>query len=109
VEHALQLETTHLRFEGLRVPFDVGRCALVVLALGEIEQLRGVGNAFGRAIELADLRRQPGAFAPQLLRTLGFRPDRGVFQLAADLLQALFLEIVFKETPEGSRCAPRGL
>jgi len=35
--------------------------------------------------------------------------SRRVFQLPADLLEAFFLIVVFKETPEGSRCAPRGL
>ena len=51
------------------------------------------------AIELLQLLRQPGALAPQLLRTLGIAPDVGRLELERDFLQAFFLAVVFKGTP----------
>jgi hypothetical protein len=109
VKHAFQLETSHVGFESLRVGVDVTRGGFVAFALRELEQLGGVRYALGGAVDLGRVGGQLGAFAPQLLRPLGLRPDGRVFELAADLFQAFFLVVVLKETPVRRRYAPRGL
>jgi hypothetical protein len=86
MEHALELETAHAPFDALRVTLDVGRGGCVVLALGKLEQLAGIGNGLGGAVDLIQLGGELRALAPQLLRLLGLLPDGGVFQLPIDFL-----------------------
>jgi hypothetical protein len=86
VEHALELEVAHAALDGLRVSLDVCGSGLVVLALGKAEQLRGVGDGFGGAIELIELGSELGALAAELLSLFRLLPDSGVFQLAIDFL-----------------------
>lgn len=109
MEHALELETPHLSFQRLRLALDIERNRRIILAFRELEQLRGIGDPFAGAVEIVDFVVQPGALAPELLRPLGLRPDFGVFELTADLLETLLLAVVFKETPEESRRAPPDL
>jgi hypothetical protein len=109
MEHALQLETAHFGFEPLCVGVDVARGGLVTLALGELEELRCVRYAFGRALDLARVGGEPRPLTSQLLRPFGFGPNGRIFQLAPYLFETLLLEIVLKETPVRSGCAPRGL
>jgi hypothetical protein len=99
VEHALELELSHAAFEADGVFLDVCGGALVVLALGELEQLGGVGDGFGGAIQLFELRGELGALATQLAGLVGVLPDGRVFQLAAYLFEAFLLGVVLKETP----------
>jgi hypothetical protein len=99
----------HHRLELARVRFDIARRGLVVLALGQIEQLGGIGDTLGRPIDFTDVRGQPRPLPSELLSALLVRPDRGVLQLAPYLLEAFFLEVVLKETPVRSRFAPRDL
>jgi hypothetical protein len=86
MEHALELEIAHAPLDALRIAFDVPGRGFVVLALGEIEQLGGVGDGLGGAIELIELSGELGAFAPELLCLLGLLPDGRVFQLPIDFL-----------------------
>ena len=86
MEHALQLEIAHTPLEPFRIAFDVRRGGFVVLALGELQQLRGIRNGLGRAVDLPELRGELGTLAPELLGLLGFLPDRRVLQLAIDFL-----------------------
>jgi hypothetical protein len=109
VKHPLQLETPHVGFEPLRIGVNVASGCFVALALRELEQLGGVRYALRGAVDLDRVGGQLRPFAPQLLRSLGLRPDGRVFQLATDLFQALFLIVVLKETPVRRRYAPRGL
>jgi hypothetical protein len=51
------------------------------------------------AVERADDPLELGAFAPEFLRTLRFRPHRRVGEFTQDLGQALALAIVVKGTP----------
>ena len=51
------------------------------------------------SVDLVDLRRELGALFAEFLGFLGFLPDRRVFEFAADFLEPLFFQIVFKETP----------
>jgi hypothetical protein len=95
----------HLAFERGRFALDVARGGFVVLALGELEQLVGVGDGFRGVVELGELGRQTCALASQLLGLVGLVPDAGVFELAADFFQPLLLAVVLKETPSASRCA----
>jgi hypothetical protein len=99
VEHALQLELAHAAFEVHRVTLDVFRGALVVLALGELEQLRGIGDGLGRAIQLLELRGELGTLAAELTCLVGVLPDGRIFQLANYLFEAFLLAVVLKETP----------
>jgi hypothetical protein len=109
MEHALQLEAPHIGFETLRVLVDVTRGRFVALAFRKLEKLRRVRYAFGSALDLARVRRQPCPLTSQLLRTLRFGPDGRIFQLTPYLLEALLLEIVLKETPVRTGSALRGL
>jgi len=43
---------------------------------------------------------------PQFLGAFGVVPDGGIFELALDLGQAFFLDIIVKDTPSGHRNAP---
>jgi hypothetical protein len=109
VEHALQLEAAHLGFEPLCIGVDVASGGFVSLAFGKLEELRCVRYAFGGALDLAGVGGEARPFTSQLLRPFGFGPNGRIFQLAPYLFEALLLEIVLKETPVRSGCAPRGL
>jgi len=98
-EHALQLEPANPFLEPCGVTLDVPRRAFIVFALGEVEELRGVGDGLRGAVQLLELRGEPGTFAPQLLRLVGLLPDGGVLQLATYLFEAFLLAVVLKETP----------
>jgi hypothetical protein len=99
VEHALELEPAHAAFEAGSVALDVERGGLVVFAFSKLQQLRGIRDALGGAIELRELGGQLRPFAAQFLRPLGLRPDSRVFQLEVDLFEAFLLAVVIKETP----------
>jgi hypothetical protein len=109
MKHALQLEAAYIGLESLRVVIDVARGGLVPFAFRELEKLRGVCYPLGGTVDFARVGGQLRPFAPQLLRSIGLRPDGRVLELTADLLEALFLMVVLKETPVRRRCAPRGL
>jgi hypothetical protein len=108
-EHALELQAADLALEPLRVRADVPGGGLVPLALRQIQQLRGIGDALGGALDLGDVGTEAGALLPELLRPLRLRPDRRVLELPTYLLEALFLAVVLKETPEARPCARLGL
>lgn len=109
MEHALQLEAPDIGFEALCVVVDIARGGLIALALRELEKLRRVRYALGSALNLARLGRQPRPLTSQLLRPFGFRPNGRILQLPPYLFEALLLEVVLKETPVRSGCAPRDL
>jgi hypothetical protein len=108
-EHALQLEPADVALETPRIVFDRLRRSLVILALGKLEQLGGVRDAFVGAIDLLELGREARTLLAELLRTFGGGPDGGILELAADLFQAFLFQVVLKETPVASSCARRGL
>jgi len=89
----------HFGLEALRVALDVARGALIAFGFGQFQQLGGLDDALGGALDLADLARQAGAFTPELLRPRGVRPDGGILQLARNFLQPLLLAVILKETP----------
>jgi hypothetical protein len=99
MEHALELELAHPALEAVRIPLDFGSGRLVVLAFGELEQLGGIGNGRRRAVQLFELRGEPGAFAAELAGLVGVLPDGWIFQLARYLFEAFLLGVVLKETP----------
>jgi hypothetical protein len=99
VKHALELEIAHAPFEARGIALNIGCCGFVLFAFGEIEQLCGIGDGLGGAIELSELAAQLRPLAPQLLGLVGLLPDRGVLQLAIDLFEAFLLGVVLKETP----------
>jgi hypothetical protein len=85
-EHPLQLELADLRLDGGQLALDVARDRLVVIGLGEREQLDGVVDGRGRAVQLLDLGGELGALAAEFLGALGLGPDRRVLELADDFL-----------------------
>jgi hypothetical protein len=99
MEHALQLEAPDLGFQSLRVLVDVLGGGLVTLTLGKLQELAGIHDALGGAIELAGVGGQPGTLAPQFLGFLGLGPNGRVLELPTDLFEPLFLAVVLKETP----------
>jgi hypothetical protein len=99
----------HLALEALRVALDVTRRDLIALGLGELEELGRLADAAAGAVDLADVARQPGALAPELLGARRVGPDRRILQLPTDLLETLELAVVLKETPVANRSARRGL
>ena len=99
MEHSLELELAHATFEAHGLLLDIGGGGLVVLAFGEIEKLRGVGDGFGRAIQLIELRGKLRTLAAQFPGLLGVLPDGRVFQLETYLFEAFLLVVVLKETP----------
>jgi hypothetical protein len=108
-EHSLELEFSDVHFEAFGVLLQVARCAFVVFAFRELEQLARIIDGLGRAVDLLEIRRQARTFFAQLLGTLGLRPDGRLLELAIDLFEPLFLAVVLKETPVTSWCALRGL
>jgi hypothetical protein len=88
---------------------DVARSGFIALALGQLEQLRGIIDALGGAVDVREVRGEARPLLAELLGALRLRPDRRVLQLESYLLQTLFLAIVFKETPVTRRCARPGL
>ena len=99
MEHALELELAHAAFEARGVLLDIGGGGLVILAFGEIQKLRGVGDGFCRAIQLIELRGKLRALAAQFPGPLGVLPDGRVFELETYLFEAFLLVVVLKETP----------
>jgi hypothetical protein len=99
----------HHGFELAGVVLDIARRGFVVLALGQVKQLGGLGDALGGPIDFVDVRRQPRPLPSEFLRALLVRPDRRVLELAPYLLEAFFFRVVLKETPVRSRFAPRDL
>ena len=99
MEHALQFELAHTGFEAVGILLDVGGGALVVLTFGKLEQLGGVGDRFGGAVDFVQLGGKLGAFAAQLSCLVGVLPDGGLFELARYFFEAFLLGVVLKETP----------
>jgi hypothetical protein len=108
-EHAFELETAYFAFEPLRVLADVLGGGFVALPLGQLQKLLGIADALGGAIDLRDVGAETGPLLTELLGPVRLRPDGRVFELSAYLFEALFLAIVFKETPVTRRCARPGL
>ncbi len=99
----------HVRLEALRLGVEVACRGLIVLRLREFQQLRGIRDALGGALDLADIAGQTRALASELLGAGGVGPDGGVFELAPYFLEPLVLAVVLKETPVARRCVPRDL
>jgi hypothetical protein len=99
VEHALQLKLAHAGFQARGVTLDVLRGALVVLAFRELQELCGIGDGLGGAVELFELGGELRALAAELTGLVGVLPDGRIFQLAGYLFEAFLLGVVLKETP----------
>jgi hypothetical protein len=52
-EHAFEFEFAHAGLELPSIAFDVARGGLVALALGQLEQLRGVADGTAGTIDFA--------------------------------------------------------
>jgi hypothetical protein len=60
-------------------------------------------------VQVSDLGTEPRTLLAKLLRALRLAPDGRIGKLEGYLLKALFLQVVFKETPSRRRRAPRDL
>jgi hypothetical protein len=58
-EHALELEAPDICLERLRLGLDVLRSRFIILAFGQLQQLTGIGNAFGGLVDFLDGGREP--------------------------------------------------
>jgi hypothetical protein len=108
-EHTLQLEAAYGGLEPLGIPPDVLGGGFIALSLGQLQELRRVGDILGGAIDIGDVGREARALLPELLRALRLCPDGRVFELPPYFFEALFLAVVLKETPVAKRCARPGL
>ena len=86
MEHALQFEAPDVGFQSLRVLVDVLGGGLVALAFGQLQELAGIRDTLGGALDLAGVGGQPGTLTAQLLRLFRLGPYGWVFQLARDFL-----------------------
>jgi hypothetical protein len=69
---------------GIDVGDDGVEGVLVVLHLGELEQLKRAGEALVERLQAVDDLLERRALAAEALRFLGIVPDRRAFQLATD-------------------------
>jgi hypothetical protein len=95
----VELELRDFALEPRHVLLDGPDRALVGLRLGEFEQLAGLAQAAGQAVERADDRLELGALAAEFLGALRVLPDGRVLELPQDLCQALAASLVVKDTP----------
>jgi hypothetical protein len=108
-KHALEFEPFNIEIQAGGIRFDFRGRAEIPLAGRKLKQLTRIGDAARQPIEAADDLLEPGALAAELLRPVRLVPDAGLFQFARDLLEALVLIVVIKDTPLKSRYAPRVL
>jgi hypothetical protein len=98
-EHALELELLDLARMALDVGLDRAYGLLVVLGLGQVQQLRGAGQSLAQCADAVDRLVQQGTLTAEGLGAFGAVPDGRVLELPLDFLQALALGVVVKETP----------
>ena len=84
------------------------RGVLVVLHLGQLQQLAGADQAIGQVADAVDGLVQQRPLAPQRLRAGGVVPDVGMFQFAFYFFQAFALGVVVKDTPGAHRAGRSG-
>jgi anaerobic selenocysteine-containing dehydrogenase len=81
---------------------------LVVLGLGQLQQLGRVGQPLVETGQLGNHRLQACAFPAQCLGFLLFLPDRRVFELAIDFFETTLAGVEVKDTPLGPGCDQAG-
>jgi hypothetical protein len=84
--------------ERTQVLLDRGESPRIALLLRQLDERRRVREPARQAIERVDGLLQACALAAELLRLVGLLPDRRVFELAPDFVQALLLAVVLKGT-----------
>jgi len=98
-KHALEFELLDLRRQAIDV-IRHGECrTVVVLRLGEFEQLVGPAQPFAERADAVDDAIELRAFLAELLSTLGIVPDIRIFELAPYFLEPFALGLVVKDTP----------
>jgi len=94
-------------------PGDVGLDfiggALIGLLRHQLQQLCGVAQAAGEAVEIADDLLQLGALATERFSALRIVPDAGLLEFARYFLETFVFVVVIKDTSSRNRCAPRDL
>lgn len=82
----MELQALHVVLVAVHVGHHGLRGLLVLLALGQVQQLVGLGQAFLDIGDAADELLQGGALAAQRLGALRVVPDVRDFQLPGDFL-----------------------
>jgi hypothetical protein len=90
-EHAPEFEAPHAVLDGADFAFDVAGGRFVVLGLRQGQQLAGVAHGARGAVQLAGFIGQARALAAQFLGAFRLVPDGGVFELARNFFEPLFL------------------
>ena len=101
-EHALELQLLHVGLVLVQVGDHGQGGVLVLLGLGQLQQLGGIVQAIEHRGDAAHGLFQAGTFAAQVLGVLGVVPDVGAFQLPRYFFKTLFLGVVVKDTPEAT-------
>ena len=95
-----------MRGETLDIAGHGLRGVVVVLGLGQFQQLRRAREPVGQATDAVDGLVEQRTFAPQRLCAFGVVPDVGVFEFAFYFFQALALGVVVKDTPSAHPAGP---
>jgi hypothetical protein len=98
-KHAPEFEPCHALFGSLDIADNFAEQLLVILSTGELEELGVVRQCALERADCFDDIAERGALAPECLRALGRRPDRGVLELAIDLFEPFALDVEVKDTP----------
>ncbi len=91
--------------EPLQLFREIGERALVFLFARELVELGGLVERLLDAAQRADDGLELGALAAQTLRALRVRPDGRILELTVDLLEALALDVIVKDTSAERRSA----
>ena len=98
-EHALELEALDILAHHIDVAAEPAEGGLVLLRLGQIEQIRRVGEAALDALEVPHQPFELRALAAEQLGPRRVFPDLGVFQCLLYFGQPLALAVEVKDTP----------
>ena len=108
VEHAPEFQPGDVLLDAVDVGGDGVQRVVVVFLARHLEQVAGVGEAGGDAVEDEDDAFERLLLLAEFLRAFGLIPDRRVFEFAADRVQLIVLLIVVKDTSAVRSPAGRG-
>ena len=98
-KHALKFQLLDIGLHALEVCGDYRQHLLVLFLDCQFQHFTGISKAMLQAVQGRYDGIQPGSLTSQALRVLRFIPDRGVFKLAIDFLQAVAFPGIVKDTP----------
>jgi len=98
-EHAPEFQLADARFQPVHVVRDGSDGGIVTFVGGQLQQLTGVVEPVGNAIQAFHEVGKACPLAAQILRALRIVPDLRVFQFASYFFEAFALDRVVKDTP----------